>query len=133
MVKKFVVKNFFHGVVFALELALNDCKVCFGAGGLGRKILCSCLNYDSDVVSFEISIALGLTLDYCRRTIPLEKPEYFRCTAITLVTSGLAKGSVSGKQLRLTPFKFSDAAFVGFQINKATVKGTDSVCSLGLH
>ena len=118
MVKKFGVKNFFHGVVFALELALNDCKVCFGAGGLGRKILCPYLNYDSAVVSFEISIALGLTLDYCRRTIPLEKPEYFRCTAITLVTSGLAKGSVSGKQLRLTPFKFSDAAFVGFQINR---------------
>ncbi len=126
-------KNFFHGVVFALELALNDCKGYFGAGGLGRKILCSYLNFDSAVVSFEISLALGLTLDYCRRTSPLEKPEYFRCTAITLVTSGLTKGSISGKLLRLTPFKFSGAASVGFQINKATVKGTDLVCSLGLH
>jgi hypothetical protein len=132
-VKKFGVKNFCHGVVFALELALNDCKGCFGAGGLGHKNLCSYLNFDSAVVSFEISTALGLTLDYCRRTSPLEKPEYFSCTAITLVTSGLVKGSVSGKQLRLTPFRFSGAAFVGFQINKATVKGTDLVCSLGLH
>lgn len=133
MVKKFGVKNFCHGVVFAPELALNDCKECFGAGGLGHKILCSYLNFDSAVVSFEISIALGLTLDYCRRTSPMEKPEYSRCTVIKLVTSGLAKGSVSGKLLRLTPFKFSDAAFVGFQINKATVKGTDLECSLGLH